>query len=134
MPVLVRNTEKGPTVFSDISKNIAIEWQGAGDPNGEDVQHVPDEVTDNVNFLKSLQRGIFVIEEASPEMKARLDAQVSAYQQRRDSGDQTSRDALDMQSERVVATAVISETGKVVDGKAEETTVPVVIAPREREQ
>jgi hypothetical protein len=131
MPVLVRNTEKGPTVFSDPAKNIAIEWQGAGDPNGEDVQHVPDEVTDNVNFLKSLQRGIFVVEEASPEMQARLDKQVAAYRDRRNSSAQAGENAIDRQAERTITTAVISETGKVVNGKPEEATIPVVMGARE---
>lgn len=132
MPALVRNTEKGPAVFSDISKNIAIEWQGAGDPNGEDVQHVPDEVIENVNFLKSLHRGIFVVEQASEEMKAHLDKQVAAYRNRRDSADEAGHEALDRRTERTVATAVISETGKVVDGKAEETTIPVVLEARQQ--
>jgi len=132
MPTLVRNTEKGPTVFSDISKNIAIEWQGAGDPNGEDVQHVPDEVIENVNFLKSLRRGIFVVEEASDAMKAHLAKQVDAYRSRRDSADEAGQEVLDRRSERTVASAVISETGKVVNGKAEETTIPVVMEARQQ--
>lgn len=132
MPVLVRNSEKGPSVFSDPSANIAIEWQGAGDPNGEDVQHVPDSLIDNVNFLKALQRGIFVVEEASPEMQERLDKQVRAYQQRRNSTEQAGAEALDRQTERSVATAVITETGKVVNGKAEEATIPVVIEQRQK--
>lgn len=132
MPVLVRNTESGPAVFSDPAKNIAVEWQGSGDKNGEDVQHVPDEVLDNVNFLKALQRGIFEVVEASPEVQERLDRQVSAYQQRRAASAQAGEDALDRQAERTVATAVISETGKVVNGKPEETEIPVVMGPREQ--
>lgn len=131
MPVLVRNTEKGPSVFSDPTANIAIEWQGAGDKDGEDVQHVPDSLVDNINFLKALQRGIFVVEAATDEMKARLDRQVTSYRERRNSTEQAGADALDRQAERTVATAVISETGKVVDGKAEETTIPVVIEHRQ---
>lgn len=132
MPVLVRNAEKGPSVFSDPSKNIAIEWQGAGDPSGEDLQQVPDEVLDNVNFLKALNRGIFVVEEASPEMQERLNRQVAAYQSRRSASEQAGEAAIDRQAERTVATAVISETGKVVNGKPEETTIPVVMGAREK--
>ena len=53
MPVLVRNTEKGPTVFSDVAKNIAIEWEGAGHPGGGDVQRAPRQgATGNVNFAE----------------------------------------------------------------------------------
>lgn len=134
MPVLVRNTETGPSVFSDTAKNIAIEWQGAGDPDGEDVQNVPDEVIDNVNFLKALQRGIFVVEEASPETKERLAKQVQAYQKRRSTSDKVGEDALDRQAEKTIAQAVISESGKVdaVTGKPEETSIPVVMGAREQ--
>lgn len=131
MPVLVRNKEGGPAVFSDITNNIAIEWQGAGDKNGEDLQQVPDALLENVNFLKALNRGVFVVEEASPETRALLDQQVASYRQRRASSEEAGENAIDRQSERTVATAVITETGKVIDGKAEETTTPVVMAPRE---
>lgn len=133
MPVLVRNTEEGPSVFSDPAKNIAIEWQGKGDPSGEDVQHVPDEVIDNVNFLKALQRGIFVVEEATPDMQERLQKQVDAYQRRRSVSEEKGEAAIDRQAERTVAQAVISETGKVDPntGKPEEASIPVVMGARE---
>jgi hypothetical protein len=131
MPVLVRNTEEGPTVFSDPTNNIAIEWQGKGDPNGEDVQHVPDTLIDNTSFLKALQRGVFEVVEADDEMKERLARQVEAYQRRRATTQEKGEAALDRQTERSIATAVITETGKIVNGKPEETTIPVVMGARE---
>lgn len=131
MPVLVRNREDGPAVFSDPANNIAVEWQGAGDPSGEDVQHVPDVLLEYPNFIKALNRGIFEVVEASPEVQERLDRQVAAYQSRRASSERAGEAAIDRESERTVASAVITETGKVVDGKPEETTTPVVLGARE---
>lgn len=131
MPVLVRNNEKGPSVFSDPTRDIAIEWQGSGDPNGEDVQHVPNELVENVSFLRALQRGIFTVVEADPDIQDRLDKQVKAYQQRRAASEQAGEASLDRQSERTVAQAVVTETGKVINGKPEEVTIPVVMGARE---
>lgn len=100
MPVLVRNTEAGPTCFSDLDKKIAIEWQGKDDPNGEDIQHVPDViVTENVNFLKMLQRGVFEIVEASPETQEAIARQAAAWRERRGASEQSTADAIDRQAE-----------------------------------
>ena len=142
MPVLVRNTEKGPTVFSDVAKNIAIEWEGAGHPGGGDVQHVPDEVTGNVNFLKAVNRGILVVENASPEMEQKLGLQTDAYHERREAAEATAEESIDRQAERTLAVAEISEDGKTTTtistetgqvnpdtGKPEETNIPVTFGP-----
>lgn len=96
MPVLVKNTQPGPTVFTDTSTNTQVEWQGAGDPSGEDVQQVPDALVDNVAFLKAIQRGIFVIEEASPATREALERQTSSWKRRTDEAKAASVEAIDM--------------------------------------
>lgn len=85
MPLLIQNNSKGPTVFSDTDDNV-IEWQGLGDPGGEDVQSVPDDVASSSPFMAALRRRIFtVIEDSSTSdaLKAgaaqnRIDAEASA--------------------------------------------------------
>jgi hypothetical protein len=96
--VLVRNTQKGPTVFSDPTANVAIEWQGAGDPNGEDVQQVPVAVTESVAFVKSLRRGIFAIESADQATLDALDAQTRAFQDRTTAAAQQALGVIDQQA------------------------------------
>lgn len=99
MPVLVRNTESGRTVFSDPVKKISVEWAGAGDPNGEDLQQVPDEiVTGSAAFIKTLQRGILVVEEASEETKAVLDKQTSSFRARQEQAAQVASSTMDQQA------------------------------------
>lgn len=95
MPVLVRNSENGPTVFTDSSTNTQVEWQGAGDPSGEDVQQVPDVLVENVAFLKAVQRGIFVIEEASDATRESLAKQTASWQRRTDEAKAASVEAID---------------------------------------
>lgn len=143
MPTLVRNVETGPTVFSDLGEGINIEWAGAGDPGGGDVQHVPDEVvTKNVQFLKAIQNGILRVEEASPEVQEKLALQVKAYRASRDRGKALTEKALDYEDQKPIMTAQVDEKGqiafvpevteRVVDGVAQETQIPVVMGPRER--
>lgn len=98
MPVLVRNTEAGPTVFTDANTNTQVEWQGAGDPSGEDVQQVPDKLVENVSFLRAVNRGILVVEEATDEVMAALARQTTSWKERRAKAEAASADAIDEQA------------------------------------
>lgn len=131
MTMLVRNMEGGPTVFADIPNNISVEWQGAGDKAGNDVQFVPDALAENVNFIKALQRGILVVEDSSPEIEAKLAAQVEAFHLNREGQKAKAREVMDRNTEAPIKTVVISETGQVTDGKPEETELPVIIEQRQ---
>lgn len=128
MPVLVQNLEPGPTVFTDLPKNLIIEWQGAGDKFGDDVQQVPDDIVDNMNFAKAVRSGIFEIVQASDEVQAKLQRQGLNYHQ----GQQALRDAatglMDETSEQTLTEVAIEEGGKNV-GKV---TVKQKQAPAKR--
>lgn len=66
MPVTVRNKQPGPTVFNEKSTDTMIEWAGAGDPKGNDVQQVPDALLNNSAFSKCIRSGILeVLSDAS---------------------------------------------------------------------
>lgn len=98
MPVLVRNTEPGPSVFTDPVTKIQVEWQGRGDPGGEDIQQVPDDLVQNVSFLKAINRGVFEVVEASDETKEALARQSSTWRERQDAAAQASAEAIDQQA------------------------------------
>lgn len=104
MPLLVRNMAEGPTVFSDLSKNIAIEWQGAGNPDGEDLQQVPDSLAEDVNFLKTIQRGVLVIEEAPDALMEAIAKQTAAYERRSSVATANAKDAIDQQAHNDIIT------------------------------
>jgi hypothetical protein len=97
-PVLVRNTEPGPVVLSSNPKGEDyVEWQGAGDPTGADVQPVPETFLKNVNFLRAVQRGILVIEnpEDNPEIAEAIEKQNAAWAKRREDAQTKARETLD---------------------------------------
>lgn len=82
MPVAVRNEEGGPTVFSIPEDNIQIEWQGKGDPQGGDVQYVPDALLTNVQFDKVVRHGILVVVKDESAAQDAIDKQSTAYRDR----------------------------------------------------
>lgn len=145
MPTLVRNTQRGPTVFSDIASRVEITWGGRNDPEGNDFQYVPDSVVENVNFIRNLQQGIFEIVEATdPEVEAKLRAQTEAIQRRREINRQQAEAVMDRNAEQPIRTVSIDEKGQVTTvptiseetdpttGQPVETEIPVIIEPRQR--
>lgn len=84
MPVAVRNQESGPTVFSIPEDNLQVEWQGRGDPEGGDVQYVPDSLLTNVQFDKVVRRGILQVIGDEASANEAIDKQAAAYRGRAD--------------------------------------------------
>jgi hypothetical protein len=68
-PAMVRNTAAGPTVFSE-GPNATVEWAGANDPMGGDLQPVPESFLNNVQFHRMAARGILVVETADEAIQA----------------------------------------------------------------
>jgi hypothetical protein len=62
MPVPVRNLRSGVVCFSDVMTRSEYTWAAAGDAHGEDVQMIPDDLAQNVELLKAVRKGVFVIE------------------------------------------------------------------------
>lgn len=111
--LLVRNTQRGPTVFSDSAANISIEWQGAGDQFGGDVQPVPEVLMENVNFLRAVQLGTFVIEEDSAEAQEKIRLQIEKINLSKRKQKENIEAVFDREVERPIATVEISEKGEV---------------------
>lgn len=141
--VLVRNTKAGPTVFTDHAKNIAIEWSGTGDPAGNDLQYVPDEVViESADFNKHLRRGTFEVVKASPEAEAHLARQVEADNERKAAAAAAVEAQIDRSVHRPIATAAVDEQGGLtIYGEAEadpetgelvQGSLPVIIEPLRR--
>ncbi len=112
--LLVRNMEKGPTVFSDLGENIHLEWQGRGDNEGRDVQRVPDKLMENVDFLRTVDRGILKIERPTPEVEAKLKEQAEAVKAQREASAAAIMDTIDHQAEESIVTTEINEKGDIV--------------------
>lgn len=75
--VLARNTQPGPLVLQPTEgSNEYVVWQGAGDPDGQDVQLVSAEAVATVPFQRAVARQLLTIE--GDEAPA-LDPAVQAY-------------------------------------------------------
>lgn len=79
--LFVKNNEPGPAVFTtDAARSDGhVIWQGAGDPNGQDVQVVPKTLLSNVQFQRGLQLGIFELVQDPALGEAALAAQQAAW-------------------------------------------------------
>jgi hypothetical protein len=79
--LFVKNTEPGPAVFTtDATRSDGhVVWQGAGDPNGQDIQVVPKSLLSNVQFQRGLQLGIFELVQDPALGEAALAAQQAAW-------------------------------------------------------
>lgn len=126
MPTMVRNTAAGPTVFSDGGHNV--EWQGAGDEMGGDLQPVPTSFTENVQFHRMVARGIFEIESADDVIQAALTQHKREWQSRLAAQRAASKASIDTapQDDSVVK-GCIGPSGRGVNEKCG-VDVPVKVA------
>jgi hypothetical protein len=92
---MIRNKQSGPTVFSDKESGSEVTWEGAGHPDGLDVQPVPEPVLNNVQFQRALTRGVFEVEEADDEIKAILNKHRDSWQAREDQRRKASDEAVE---------------------------------------
>jgi hypothetical protein len=93
-PIMVRNTTKGPVVFSN-SPSDYVEWQGAGDGMGGDVQPISPTWVDNPQFRRMMTRGIFEVEQADDEIQAVLDKHKADWDRRALERESATKDAID---------------------------------------
>lgn len=105
-PTMVRNTAAGPTVFAD--SNQHVEWAGAGDPMGLDIQPVPESFLANVQFHRMVARGIFEVETSDDKINAALQQHRQEWESRLAQQRDASQRALDQapQNDSVVKTCI----------------------------
>lgn len=111
-PVMVRNTEPGPTVFA-LDADNHVEWAGQGDPMGGDLQPVPPNYLDHPQFQRAVTRGIFVVEDAPEEVRDALDRHKRDWDQRQQQRRDASTAALDQAPQNdVLMLSCIAPSGK----------------------
>lgn len=83
--VVAQNFQDGITVLSsDIKGTESIEFGAKGDPNGDDIQYVPEGVLASVAFRRALARGVIglIEDDSDPDVLDALNKQVAAFQRR----------------------------------------------------
>lgn len=104
--ILVRNTQLGPLVLqpSEGSSEYVV-WQGAGDPDGQDVQLVSAETVATVSFQRTVARQLLTIEgddatQIDPAVKTFLDHQAAIAEASRARAEAAINDKIDHTEQR----------------------------------
>lgn len=98
--VISRNTKSNVVVLSSDPKGSEfVEWQPAGDPNGGDIQVVPESIAKHPAFTKLITRGIIVLEEASDEYREAMSRQNAAFEKRLNGGNSKQTDVMDPEAQ-----------------------------------
>lgn len=93
-PTMIRNTRPGPTVHTFGDQQIT--WNGAGDPDGLDIQPVTAELMNNVTFRQSLARGIYVEVDDQDEIDAAIAQHRDEWHNREERQANAGQEAIEM--------------------------------------
>jgi hypothetical protein len=96
--VMVQNQMPGPTVIAaDVKRSYEMIFAGKGDPQGEDVQEVPEELLRTKQFRDALRKGVLAVIEGEdhPVVVAAMARQSTAFQDRIRAEQTASREVLD---------------------------------------
>jgi hypothetical protein len=140
--VFVRNTQSGPTVYDD--DGLRLVWQGAGDPNHEDIQPIPAEALDSYNFQRALYLGVLKIEDADEKTRRAATAHRKSWEKQMGvraqglEGLQADAEPGSCPREPITGPGHLPQTVEIELGvrtkggtaTAERERIPVVVSPR----
>lgn len=96
--VMVQNKMSGPTVIAaDAKRNYEMIFAGKGDPQGEDVQEVPEELLRTKQFRDALRKGVLEVVEGDdhPVVIAAMARQSDSFAKRMAAENLASREVMD---------------------------------------
>jgi hypothetical protein len=107
-PILVRNTQPGPTVFTTADMKTAIDFEAG------ETKYVPRKVVEeSIEFYEALAKGIFEIVQADDQMLAMLAQRGQAWRQAQANAVGVATSAIDKSANQPIWTGNISEKGQV---------------------
>lgn len=96
--VMVRNMMHGPTVIAaDAKRSYEIIFAAKDDPNGDDVQEIPEELLRAKAFRDGIRKGIFEVVEGDdhPVVVAAMARQTGRFRERMAAEELAAREVLD---------------------------------------
>ncbi len=127
MPLLVRNAGSSQTIFAKKNQPTVI-WQPYGDPSGQDVQRVPNDWAEDIDFLNSLDAGLLEIveDESDPEVAAKIAKQRESFRARQQALAAQVESSIDRKQDRDIIQVVC--IGPHPNGRGnEECGAPVLV-------
>ena len=98
LAVMCQNQMAGPTVIAgDAKRNYEVVFAGKGDPDGNDVQPIPEALLNTIQFRRALSRGILVAIEGDdhPVVRQALTRASDAFARRMKAAETANREVLD---------------------------------------
>jgi hypothetical protein len=102
LAVMCQNQMSGPTVIAaDAKRNYETVFAGKDDPDGNDVQPIPDNLLRTISFQRALRQGVLkVIEgEDHPVVVQAMSRQTTSFRDRMKAQDTAAREMIDQPSE-----------------------------------
>lgn len=125
MPVLVRNNEGGPTCYTHKASGTQLEWAGRGDPDGNDIQEVEDDLLKTSDMSRVMRKGILSrVDDATGQQALRR--QTESHVERTKADHEAIVSTIDGSAELPVAQVQIDEKGNVTDTLPAPTSGPAV--------
>lgn len=118
MPLMVQNNARNTTLFALPGGKQPIIWAGTGDPMGDDVQRVPDDLANDIDFLRSLDQGLLtVIDGDDPDVLSKLQRSSTAFASRQEANAAKAEAMMDRKQDRdLIAVACLGPDGRGNDG------------------
>lgn len=98
LAVMCQNQMPGPTVIAaDAKRNYEVVFQGKNDPDGNDVQPIPEALLRTIQFQRAISRGVLLVIEGAdhPVVQQALARQTDAFARRMQSQQTADREVLD---------------------------------------
>lgn len=98
LAVMCQNQMSGRTVIAaDAKRNYEVIFEGKNDPDGNDVQPIPEALLRTIQFQRAISRGVIHVIEGSdhPVVRAALARQTESFAKRMQAQDMASREVID---------------------------------------
>lgn len=105
MPYALRNRLRNPVLVQPQDQRPLI-WRPAGDPSGEDIQMISDELRDDISIRRAIRLGNLELIDNEADIEAAYEKQISAGQQQAQASAEAVAASIDQQSTENVMIAV----------------------------
>jgi hypothetical protein len=108
LAVMCQNQMPGTTIIAaDAKRNYEVTFGGKGDPDGNDVQPIPDALLRTIQFQRAISRGVLAVIEGAnhPVVQQALARQTDSFARRVQSQQVADREVLDAPADNEIVVA-----------------------------
>ena len=109
LAVMCQNQMPGPTVIAaDAKRNYETVFAGKDDPDGNDVQPIPESLLRTIAFQRALRQGVLLVVEGTdhPVVVQAMSRQTDAFRNRMQAQETAARESIDQPSENDILVVI----------------------------